>query len=102
VGDLHSTLNPWWSLASNGAAFARNVKENESCAPAGTKRIAPGVMSGPPSCRIWKEAGAPVSCTLSVAVTWWRAQMVRPSPLTVRKAVLEVFCVVVVIVHCGQ
>src|ERR1039457_1462999 len=74
------------------------MKEKESRGPAGTKRTAPGSMSPPPSTRIWNPAGAPRSCTLSEAVTCFRAQMLSPlSRLMGRNVLLEV--VTAVLVH---
>src|ERR1041384_7553871 len=54
-------------------------------------------MIGPPSTWIWKLAGAPLSSTLSAAVTWCNAQMLRPLRAGMGlNVVLEVVAAVVV------
>ena len=59
------------SSASNGATRPTNVKENDSL-PLGTKRAEPGFMgaSGTPSITTRKSTGAPLTVTLTIAVTW--------------------------------
>jgi hypothetical protein len=95
--ERHCTLNLCVSSASNGATRPTNVNENDSF-PLGTNRAQPGFIgaSGTPSMTTRKSTGAPLTVTLTMAVTWWSEHRVSAKPGTFRHSVPDVVAAVVV------
>jgi hypothetical protein len=70
LAERHCTLNLCVSSASKGATRPTNVNEKDSF-PLGTNRAEPGFIgaSGTPSMTTRKSTGAPLTVTLTIAVT---------------------------------